>query len=216
MKMRKTIYFLFHWFVKITGFLPQLFIFRMKVYYEDRSIQGRHIRSKAIVISNHNYIYDFGVMLFLFPTRTLRCAVAEILYQKNIFMTALLKLFGCIRVDRNRLDFSFLDQMNRILDRGGVVEIFPESRLPDAGEERPLEFKPSYVYLALRSGAPVIPVYSNGKLFEREKLKVIIGKPIDVMALYDEELPERENIKIINSYIRGKIIELKEKLDEQS
>ncbi len=209
-------YFLFHWFVKITGFLPQLLVFRTKVYYEDRTVQKRHIRSNGIVISNHNYVLDFGVLLFVFWTRSLRCAVAELMYSKNIFMTALLKLFGCVKVDRDNFDFSFLNKLNKILKRGGVVEIYPESRLPNKGEERPLEFKPSYVYLALESGAPIIPVYSNGKLFSIKRVKVVIGKPIDARALYDNRLSEKENINNINSYVRSKVIELKSILDGQN
>ena len=209
------LYFLFNWFVKITGYIPQLLLFRTKIYYEDRKVQGRYIRSKAIVICNHNYLMDFAVLLFLFWTRTLRCAVAEVMYSKNFVMTGLLKALGCVKVDRNEHDFSFLNSLKRILDKGGVVEIFPESRLPDKTEERPIEFKPSYVYLALESGAPIIPIYSNAKLFGRERERVIIGKPIDVMSLYDNSLSEKENIHIINSYVRSKIIELKRNLEEQ-
>ncbi len=209
------LYFIFQWFVRITGFIPQLLIFRIKLHHEDKKIQGRHIRGKAIVVSNHNYLLDFGVLLFVFWTRTLRCAVAEVMYQKNIFMTTLLKLLGCVRVDRDSCDFSFLDRMKRILDRGGAVEIYPESRLPEKGEARPLEFKPSYVHLALDSGAPIIPVYSNAKLFSKERLEVVIGKPIDPMELYDSRLSEKENVNNINSYVRSKIIELGKQLEEK-
>ncbi len=208
-------YFLFQWFVKITGFIPQLIVFRMKVHYVDKAVQGRRIRSKAIIVSNHNYLLDFAVLLYVFSSRTLRCVVAEIMYNKNIFMTALLKALGCIRVERDGYDFSFIDKAKRILQKGGVVEIYPESRLPKKDEERPLDFKPSYVRLALESGAPIIPIYSNGKLFGRERERVIIGKPIDVSELYDSTLTEKENVNIINQYVRSKIIELGKQLEEQ-
>ncbi len=209
-------YFLFQWFVRITGYIPQRLIFRTKVHYEDKSVQGRHIPSKAIVVSNHNYLMDFGVLLFVFWTRTLRCAVAEIMYNKNIFMTALLKALGCIKVERASCDFEFLDRLKSILDKGGVVEIYPESRLPKKGEERPLEFKPSYVYLALDSGAPIIPVYNNAQLFGNNRERVVIGKPIDALAMYNDNLSEKENVDIINSYVRSKIIELGKQLEEQT
>ena len=209
------LYFLFNWFVKITGFIPQLLIFRTKVHYEDRAIQDRYIKSKAIVICNHNYLLDFGVLLFVFWTRTLRCAVAEVMYNKNFFMTSLLNLLGCVKVERESCDFSFLSRMKKILDRGGVVEIYPEARLPAKDDERPLEFKSSYVYLALESGAPVIPVYSNAELFGKKRERVIIGKPIDVLSLYDNTFSEKENVQRINTYIRSKVIELREQLEEQ-
>lgn len=204
-----------NWFIKVTGYLPQLFVFRTKVHYEDSSRQDRRIKGKAIVVSNHNCLMDFAVLMFVFWRRTLRCAVAEVMYHKNIFMTILLKVLGCVKVERNIHDFSFLMELKRILDKGGVVEIYPESRLPQKDEERPLEFKPSYVYLALESGAPIIPVYNNAKPFAKERERVIIGKPIYVEDLYDVSLSEKENIENINVYVRSKIIELGKKLEKQ-
>ena len=206
---------LFNWFVKCTGWIPQLLIFKTKVHYEDRAVQSEKIKGKAIIVSNHNYLMDFAVLMFVFWRRTLRCAVAEVMYQKNFLMTFLLNALGCVRVDRTDHDFSFLTKLKRILDKGGIVEIYPESRLPDPGDERPLEFKPSYVYLALESEAPIIPIYNNAKPFAKERERVIIGKPIYVDELYNSELSEKENIENINLYVRSKIIELGKKLEEQ-
>ena len=206
--------FLFNWFVKITGWIPQLIIFKIKVFYEDRSVSKR-IKGKAIVISNHNYLLDFGLLLFVFWRRTLRCAVAEVMYEKRFFMSIFLKLLGCIKVNRNSHDFTFLDKCKDVLDKGGVVEIFPEGRLPKEGDELPLPFNTGYVHLALESGAPIIPVYNNAKLFAREHTKVVIGKPINVSDLYDTSLSERENITKINDIIRSKIIELGKELERK-
>jgi len=209
------LHFLVQWFVKITAFIPQLFIFKIKVNYEDKSVQGKRIRGKAIVISNHHCLMDFAVNMFVFWRRTLRCAVAEVLYRKNVFLTTFLHLMGTVKVERDAHDFGFIGKMAKVLRRGGVVEIFPESRLPRPGEALPLEFKPSYVYLALESGAPIIPIYSNGKVFARERAEIIIGKPIYVSELYNPALPERENISAINDYVRSKVIELREQLEEK-
>ena len=207
--------FLFNWFVKLTGWIPALLVFRTKVYYEDKRAQGRHIRGKAIVASNHNTLMDFGVMMFVFRTRTLRCVVAELMFKKNFMLTFLLKALGAVKVERDIHDFSFLGKCQKILDKGGVVEIYPEARLPNPEEERPLEFKPSTVYLALESGAPIIPVYNNGENISKKRSRVIIGKPIYVNELYDDSLGQRENIENINAYLRGKIIELGKELERQ-
>ena len=205
----------FHWFVKITGWIPQLILFRIKTYYEDKAVQGKKIKGGAIIASNHISIYDVALMMMVFWRRTLRCVVAEVMYKKNAFMRAFLKMLGTVRVDRDSHDFAFLGKCKRILSKGGVVEIYPESRLPRAGEERPLEFKPSAVYLALETGAPIIPVYHNGNHFSKKRCEVIIGKPINVRELYDESLSEKDNIQIITDKLRGKIIELGEELERQ-
>jgi 1-acyl-sn-glycerol-3-phosphate acyltransferase len=185
------------------------------VHYEDKSVQTARIKGSAILVSNHTDVWDFAVMMFVFWRRTLRCAVAEVMYHKNFMMSFFLHLLGCVRVEREGHDFSFLTKLKKVLDEGGVVEIYPESRLPVSGEERPLEFKPSYVYLALETGAPILPVYTNGKMFDKAREELIVGKPIYVEELYDGTLTEKENITNINAYVRSKIIELGKELEKQ-
>ena len=202
------LYAFYHWIVRITGFIPQCILFHTKVHYEDKSVQRRHIRSKAIVVSNHNGLMDFAVLLFVFWSRTLRCAVAKVTMERNLIVRILLKPFGCVKVDRSNYDMVFLDRMKRILRRGGVVEIYPEARIPGPEEQKPLPFKPSYVLLALESGAPIIPIYNDGAPLCKARRQIVIGKPIDVSQLYDSTLTERENLCKINDFVRCKIIEL--------
>ena len=203
----------FHWFVRITGFIPERLVFRTKVYYQDKAAQSRRIKGKAIVVCNHTSLFDFAVLLFLFPTRTLRALAAEVLYEKGAVMRLLLKCFGMVRVDRDAKDFSFLDRCARILDKGGVIEIYPESRLPRAGEARPLPFKPSAVYLALETDTPIIPVYTTGKLFCKERNRVIIGAPLNLRDMADESLTPAQNTENLTEQLRGTIIELQKQLE---
>lgn len=202
-------------FVKITGYPVQKVIFRTKVYYEDKRVQRRHIKGKAIVISNHTSVWDYAVYLFVFFTRTFRCQMAEVLFEKQP-LGVFLKMMGGILVNRNAFDFGFIGRSQEILDKGGVVGIFPESRLPLKGEERPLEFKPSAAYLALLSGAPVIPVFTNGKYFTWQRARVIIGTPIDARSLTDDSLSEKENIAAVTKALRDKIIDLERQLNEKT
>ena len=210
----------FNWFVKVTGWLPQKLIFRTKIEYEDRAAQGRHIKGPAIVIANHTSVFDVGIWMFVFFGRTLRCLVAELIFRKQP-LGFFIKLLGGIRVDRDAHDFSFMARSEQILRRGGVLEIYPESRIPRPGEKTPLEFKPSAAYLALSAagsipgGVKVIPVYTNGSYFRRARARVIIGTPIDVLQYYDERLSEKENIAWINEVFRERILSLEAQLGEQ-
>lgn len=205
----------FNAFTKITGWPVQALCFRTKVCYEDRAVQDRHIRGSAIVISNHTSVYDYAVYLFVFFFRTLRFQMAEVLFEKQP-LGLFLRAMGGIRVDRDAFDFSFVAKSEQILRRGGVVGIFPESRLPKPGEVRPLPFKPSAAYLALSSGAPVIPVYTNGSYFRRERARVIIGKPVDAASLVDPALSEKEQLAQLSERLRERIIELGRMLDEKT
>ena len=197
----------FNYFVKITGWLVQKIIFRTKIYYEDKKVQSRRIKGKAIIVSNHTSVYDYAIYLFVFFFTTLRCQMAEILYRKR-FLALFLKMMGGIYVNRDVHDLSCLDKSNEILCKGGKVLIFPEGRIPKKDEERPLEFKPGAAILALMSEAPIIPVYTNGIYFTKKRVRVIIGTPIKIENLIDKNLSEKENIDIVNKAIKEKIIEL--------
>ena len=207
--------FLFNWFVKITGWLAYTIIFRPKYYYENKAVQSRRVKGAAIVVSNHVSVWDFAFLMFAIPFRTLRCAVAELLFRKNFAFSAFLKLAGTIRVDRDAHDLTFLSECEKVLAKGGVVEIYPEARIPDEGEERPLEFKTSAVMLALSTGVPIIPVCHNATYFGKGRTRVMIGTPIDARELYDDTLSEKENLSKITAQIRRKIIEFSKELEKQ-
>ena len=202
-------------FAKLTGWPVQFLCFRTKVYYEDRSAQGRHIRGPAILVSNHTAVYDFAVYMFVFWTRILRCQMAELLFEKP-FLGRLLRHLGGIRVDRTGYDFGFLNKSLEILEKGGVVEVFPESRIPLPEEARPLEFKVSAAWLALASGVPVIPVVTNGSYFNRKRARVLIGKPLLAADLAEEGLDEKENLRLVSDRLRERIIELERLLNERA
>lgn len=198
---------LFNAFTKITAWPLQWLCFRTRIIYEDPSVQRRHIRGSAIIVSNHTSVFDYAVFLFVFFTRTLRYQMAELLFEKK-GLGPLLRMLGGIRVDRNSHDFSFLSKSEEILRRGGVVGVFPESRLPREGEERPLPFKPSAAYLALCSGAQVVPVYTNGSYFTRRRACVVIGRPLYAADLTREGLSDRENIAAVSEELRRRVVEL--------
>lgn len=194
----------------------QFICFRTKVYCEDKKVQGRRIKGPAIVVSNHTSVFDFAVFLFVFFGRTLRYQMAEVLFEKNKILGWFLRKLGGIRINRKTYNFSFIDKSEEILRDGGVVGIFPESRLPLKDEERPLPFKASAAIIAMRSDVPVIPVYTNGKYFVKERARVIIGRPIYVNEYVDSDLTEKENARNISIIMRDKILELKYELERQT
>ena len=210
-----------NWFVKITGFPGEIVFYRKKIYYEDKSASNRKIKGGALIISNHTDIYDYPLMMYTFLSRNLHVLVAEITYDKNIFMKWFLKGLGAIRVDRNNHDFAFMSEVSNLLNKKKAVLIYPESRLP-LEEERGtlLDFKPSYIYSALESGAPIIPVYTTGvygkeRRKKKERARLIIGKKIFVNDLYDSNKSGKDNIEYINKYIKDKVADLGKLLEEK-
>ena len=203
-------------FVKITGWPIAALAYRTKYYYEDKNIQSRKLKGPAIIVSNHTAISDFMVYMYTFMGRNINCVMADILYKKNKFMNWFLPRIGGIKVCREINNFEFINTCSEILKNGGVVEIFPEARIPKAHEEKPLAFKPSAAYLAMLSKVPIIPLYTNGQYYKKARARVIIGKPINVEDLVDESLTEKENIERVNKHLREKIMELGDELKKQT
>ena len=204
----------FNGFVKVTGWLVQKIIFRTKIYYEDKKVQSRSIKGKAIISSNHTSVYDYAVMLFVFLFRTIRYQMAEVLFKKK-GLGLFLKMMGGIYVNRDTHDFSFIYKSEEILNKGGVVGTFPESRIPLPNESRPLEFKTSTAYLAYLTNTNIIPVYTDGVYFKKARARVIIGKPLIISDIVGDKLSEKDNIELINKALRDKIIDLERVLNEQ-
>ena len=208
------IYKFFNWFTKITAWPVQFFAFRTKIYYEDRESQGRKIKGPAVIVSNHTSVFDYAVLLFVFFSRTCRYLVAELQFEKKI-LGPFMKMLGAIRVDRNSFDISSVQNAVDVLDAGGVVGIFPESRIPLPGEEKPLEFKTGAALISLMAGVRVIPVYTDGCYFKRKRARVIIGAPLEPSDYTDDSLSDRENIANVTKALREKIIMLERLLHEK-
>lgn len=193
------------WFIKITGIIPELFYFRRKKYYKNKL--NKKIKSPVIFVSNHTSVMDFALYLFAFFGKTVRPIAAEILYKKNAFMNFMLKSVGAIKVERDKFDFNFINESINYLNKGQNIIIFPEGRIPDE-KNTIIDFKPSFVEMALEAQVPIVPLYTNGSYGKFKRAKMVIGEPINVIDLYDNNLSQKENLYNISNYVRNYIIEL--------
>ena len=208
--------FLFNWFVKITGWPIQWLCFHKKIYYEDKTAQSRRIKGKAILITNHLSVYDYPLAMFVFFTRTLRFQMSELVMKKP-GLGLLLRMLGGIYVDRNAHDYGFITKSQKILEKGGLVGICPEGRLPKEGEEKPLPFQEGAAYLALTTDTVIIPMVTDGSYFNfKKRARVIIGTPIHPSDIADPALNEKENIQKLNRHMREKIINLGKELHDRT
>lgn len=201
---------------KTTSYPIEMLVFKTKFHYEDKKEQGRKIKGSAIVVSNHTSVYDFAQIMQTFFNRHLCCLMADVLFlRKPKILGWFLKLFKPIIIHREGKNFAFINESVEHLKKGGVIEIYPESRIPEPHEKTPLEFKPSMAYIAMLSGAPIIPVYTDGNYFNNKRANVMIGKKINVNDLIDDSLSDGENIQRITEYVRNRIIELKNETERR-
>lgn len=196
------------WLALLSAWPVQLLVFKRKTYYEDRRAQGRRVRGKALIVSNHFSVFDYMVNLFLFPFRKLYVVYWP---QNSKRIRWGMKFFGGIVSDRDVMSLRFMDESVKVLEKGRVVQIYPEAYISEDG--RMDEFKPSYVLIALRAEAPIIPVITDGQYGLFKRVHLIIGKPIDLWDYCTSEDPTKEEIMALNDIVYKKCLELQRELE---
>ena len=201
-------------FFKYTAYPLELVFFRTKFFYEDEQSQNRKLEGPAIIVANHNSLFDFAAIQQTFFHSHIRCLAADILYKKQIFRWFLNALDG-IKINREGKNFAFVEESVDHLKKGGIIEIYPESRLPTAEDNGIMEFKPSAAYIAILSGAPIVPVYTDGNYFGKGNAYVMVGKKIYPNEVVPQNAEVSEKIKILTEYMRNKVVELKDETERR-
>lgn len=174
-------------FVKLTGAIPALIFFKPKVY---RVSKNSKLKKGMILVSNHKSLMDFVLYLILFFGKTVRFLMAEVLFNKGKLFANFLFAIGGIYVNRDACDLSFMNESVNTLEKNGNVAVFPEGRLPVAGKSFP--FKPGVTYIATKSGAQILPVYTDGYYGLFKRARVVIGEPFKISDYIEGELNEKE------------------------
>lgn len=136
---------------------------------------------------------------------------AEEFGKNSRFVQWILKSTRAILVHRNKVDLRAVRQALRQLALGQVVCIFPEGNLRGAGTGQLQNAKCGAALLALRSKAPVYPLFISGgpqdhnlgrawKRPARQKVRMTMGHPIDLSQYYDRPI-RRPLLEEVNRYL---------------
>lgn len=113
-------------------------------------------RGPAIVAANHTGVLD-GPLLAIFSPRPVHALTKVEMFQGKTGFA--LHLSGQVPLDRQHADLRAIRICQRVLDDGGVVGIFPEG---NRGAGDLTRFHGGAAYLALVSGAPIVPLMMFG------------------------------------------------------
>lgn len=208
--MMNVIYYIFWWYAIITAWLIQLLFFKTKIFYEDKAHTSKKLKGGALIISNHYGVWDYIHNMFIVLPRKLNVLSSEIGFS-NPAVSLGIKFFGGIEVNRNTKSLKFIDDSVDCIKKGKLVQIFPEGRNTPDGKIH--EFKPTYIMIALRAGAPIVPIITNGEYGIFKKTRVIIGKQIDLSEFCDPDNVTKEDFVRINEAVYERVLKLKEQLD---
>ena len=196
-------------FIKLTGFIPALIFLKPRVI----KVSKQALPKPAIIVSNHKSLMDFVLYLIVFPFRTVRFLMAEVLFNKGKLFAWFLGAIGGIKVNRDDKDFGFVSDSLEVLDKGGTIGVFPEGRLPING--KPWPFTVSTAFISSKSDAQIVPVYTDGNYGIKKRAGVVIGEPFYLSDYIKEGLSEAEQLDHLTSILHDKVYELESKLTKK-
>lgn len=149
--------------------LQRLVRFLIKHLTYTEFIHPENIPAEGAVIlaTNHMSHMDTPV-LFVNPRRPDITALVTTKYQEKPFIRWFTKVAEGIWINRDIADFSAIRKASEVLAKSRALGIAPEGTRSQTGQMQ--EGKPGTVMLALKTGAPIVPVALTGTEDALEKL----------------------------------------------
>jgi len=147
-----------------------------------------------VVIANHlNWLDEFTI-LYLFPLEPRLHFLADPtgLVKRKVQWFIVRQVGGYVPVDRDHHgDQSLYHHVNRCLEVGGAIAMFPEGNYGPV-EGGLMAFKKGFAHFAIQAGVPVVPVGLAGTkdLWFRKRIRVAIGPAMSPTGHTPESLTD--------------------------
>jgi 1-acyl-sn-glycerol-3-phosphate acyltransferase len=175
-------------------------------------------KGPAIIVCNHTCSPD-PMFVLSGGRRMISWIVARDHYNVSPITRWILDWMSCIAVTRNGRDAGAARTALRRLHEGKLVGVFPEGNLRGVARDRIRPGKHGVALLALRSRAPVFPVYIGGGPRTEKLLKawlrpasrpahVVYGRPVDLSAYYDRPI-DRQLLEEVMALIMSRVAALR-------
>ncbi len=163
-----------------------------------------------LVVANHLNLADPPVVAISLGRKVIFMAKEELF--RSRFSSYFVGGFGAFPVHRGQLDRKALRQEDRVLAEGLALVMFPEATRSKTAQLQPAF--PGSALVALRSGAPIVPVGITGTekikgvtwLLRRPQITVTFGSPFRLPPV-NGKLTRTELAELTN-FIMGHIAEL--------
>jgi 1-acyl-sn-glycerol-3-phosphate acyltransferase len=170
-------------------------IIRLTCRVHDRELAGVPPRGPYIVVTNHVNFLEVPLLYTFFHPRPL-IGLVKVETWKNPLLGALANIWQAIPLDRDKPDLPALRSAFSVLNEGKFLAIAPEGTRSGNGKLQ--EGHSGVVYIALKSGLPIIPVvhYGGEKYWRnlsrgrRTDFYLRVGRPFVLKA--ERRLPGRE------------------------
>jgi 1-acyl-sn-glycerol-3-phosphate acyltransferase len=162
-----------------------------------------NIKGKAIIVSNHISMWDPLFISVVFKRQIFYMGKVELF--KNLFARLFFKAVKAFPVRRGEGDLPAIRHAFRLLRDGKLFGIFPEGkRVKTGGLEK---FEPGTAMIALKTGAPVIPLYIKGSYKYFRRMKLIVGEPV-LISDYVGSKTDPSTVEAATKFLEDKLKDL--------
>ena len=183
-----------------------LFVY-CKIVYRVKIIGKENIPKDGPVLfcGNHRSYLD-PVLIVVTSNRYMRFMAKEEL-SKNPFFAFLGYIFDVILVKRDSKDISAMKDALKTLKNKECIGIFPEGTR-NGFEKNDGKVKNGAAYLALKTGAELLPIGIQGDAKPFHKSIIIYGKPLDLTNYHDLKKIDEKVENEVSDMLKSQIIEL--------
>ena len=122
--------------------------------------------------------------------------------KRRVHLRFITWLFDCIYVDQDKIDVNFFKTSIQSLSNGEVICIFPEG-VVNPRKFGLFDFKQSYLRLAKKTGAKILPLYLYPELKWFKRSKLYIGDEL----IFDYH---NRDLDIINTQVMSILLDYEE------
>ena len=136
------------------------------------------LTKRTIIISNHYSNFDaFFVYLMYGRNKKINfVTIAET--RKKLWSRFITWLFDCLYIDSTTANINFFKKCIQVLSNDGIICIFPEGYV-NHRKYGFLDFKASFIFLARKTQAVILPLYIYPQLSFFKKTRIYIGLPVE-------------------------------------
>lgn len=198
--------FLIRWFIYINSFIPALILFGIKKIYLRKDKKEKY-KGPLIIAMNHTSFLDYVEALIAFPFRRIYVLVSEQFYNFNPVMTFFMKAMGVIKVNAVTGNMDAVNKAVEQINKGHTILIFPEGHIETEGKL--MEYKQAASLISLSSGAPIVPVFHNGRIGPGKRDLMFIGR-----LMYPDTYMTREGLENLQDRANAYTRDLQDRTEE--
>lgn len=163
------------------------------------------LEGATVIVSNHYANLDAFFIYLIFHKRKI-CFVTNTDTKKKLSTRFITWLFDCLYLDYEGVNLEFIKSCISVLKNGGVICIYPEG-VVNPRKYGFFDFKGSFIFMARKASAKILPlyIYPTGSAFK--KSKVYIGEEI-----LPEEYNKYKDIDVAAMMVQSRVMEYSNKV----